>query len=70
MQLCSNDIEGDMAALIAVGFTPELIHERRLDAIDQAKARLGRLPPRSHAWVVAQKELCEMMAKQIMREVA
>lgn len=70
MQLCSDNIERDIEELIAAKFTPGLIQERRMEAIDQAKARVCRLPPRSHSRIVAQKELCEMMARQIMREVA
>ena len=64
MQLHSDDIERDIADLVRINFTPEWIK------IERIKARIGRLRADRKSTVIPQRELVELMAAKIMREVA
>lgn len=69
MTLSFDNLDQDIADLIAAKFTPELIQERRMKYLDDLKAKVEATPPCSRARVIRQHELCEAMARQIMREV-
>ena len=55
----SGNIERDLAEFINAAFSPE---ERE---IARLRARLNRMPPRSHSRVILQKEICEIRLRTL-----
>ena len=61
MQLFSDrgDIEGALAEFISAAFSPE---ERE---IQRLRARMNKMPPRSHSRVILQKEIVAVRLRQL-----
>ena len=60
MQLSpDHDIEGALAEFVQAAFSPE---ERQ---IAKLRARMNKMPPRSHSRVILQKEIVEVRLRQL-----
>ena len=57
-------IEQALAEFIAAAFSSE---ERE---IQRLRARINRMPPRSHSRVILQKEIAEIRLRQLRKELA
>lgn len=60
MQLFSQtDIDQAIAEFVSAAFSPE---ERE---IARLRARMNKMPPRSHSRVILQREICEIRLRQL-----